>query len=54
MKGAERRIEMELIKFILWLSAGAVIGWFARGIVTTEDGWTHKQVPAKVSSSEDS
>jgi uncharacterized membrane protein YeaQ/YmgE (transglycosylase-associated protein family) len=45
---------MELIKFILWLSAGAVIGWFARGIVTTEDGWTHKQVPAKVSSSDES
>jgi uncharacterized membrane protein YeaQ/YmgE (transglycosylase-associated protein family) len=42
---------MELIKFILWLSAGAVIGWFASRIVTTENGWTHKQLPAEVSSS---
>jgi len=33
---------MELLKFILWLSAGAVIGWFASRIVTTERGWTHK------------
>ena len=33
---------MELLKFILWLTAGAVIGWFASRIVTTEHGWTHK------------
>jgi hypothetical protein len=45
---------MELIKFILWLSAGAVIGWFASRIVTTENRWTHKPVQAKVSSSEES
>ena len=45
---------MELIKFIMWLSAGAIIGWFASRIVTTEDGWTHIQVPAKVSNSEES
>jgi len=31
---------MELIKFVLWLTAGAVIGWFARQIVTTEHGWS--------------
>jgi hypothetical protein len=43
---------MELIKFILWLSAGAVIGWFASRIVTTEDGWTHKPLPETVSSSD--
>ncbi len=45
---------MELIKFILWLIAGAVIGWFASRIVTTEYGWTHKQVPVIVSSYEES
>ena len=45
---------MELIKFILWLSAGAAIGWFAKEVVTAENGWTHKQVPAKVSGSKDS
>ena len=33
---------MELLKFILWLTAGAVIGWFASRIVTAEYGWTHK------------
>jgi len=46
--------DMELIKFIIWLIAGAVIGWFASRIVTTENGWTHKQVPAMVSISEES
>ena len=45
---------MELFKFIIWLIAGAVIGWFASRIVTTENGWNHKQVPAKVSSSDES
>ncbi len=43
---------MELIKFIMWLSAGAVIGWFASRIVSTEYGWTHKPAPVEVSSSE--
>ena len=46
--------KMELIKFILWLSAGAVIGWFASRIVTTENGWTHKPVHVEDSSSEES
>ncbi len=45
---------MELIKFIMWLSAGAVIGWFASRVVTTENGWTHKAVPVKVPISEES
>ena len=48
---------MELIKFIIWLTAGAVIGWFANRIVTTEQGWTHKEpklVEVEVSSSEES
>jgi len=54
VKDTERIKEMELIKFIIWLIAGAVIGWFASRIVTTEYGWTHKQVPAMVSISEES
>jgi hypothetical protein len=33
---------MELLKFILWLTAGAVIGWFASRIVSTENGWAKK------------
>ena len=45
---------MELIKFILWLITGAVIGWFASRIVTTGNEWAHKPVPVKVSSSEKS
>ena len=36
---------MELLKFILWLTAGAIIGWFANQIVTTESGWNHKSRP---------
>jgi hypothetical protein len=46
---------MELLKFIMWLIAGAVIGWVASRIVTTENGWVttyQQQVPVKVSSSE--
>lgn len=45
---------MELIKFIMWLITGAVIGWFASQIVMTENGWTHKPMPVKVSISEES
>jgi uncharacterized membrane protein YeaQ/YmgE (transglycosylase-associated protein family) len=45
---------MELIKFIMWLTAGAVIGWFANRIVTTEHGWTHKPMPGEDRSSEKS
>jgi hypothetical protein len=45
---------MELIKFIMWLIAGAVIGWFASRIVTAENGWTHKPRPVTVSNSEQS
>jgi hypothetical protein len=47
MKGEK----MELIKFIMWLVTGSVIGWFASRIVTTENGWTHKPIPVKVSNS---
>jgi len=45
---------MELLKFILWLTAGAVIGWFASRIVTTENGWTHKPVTVEDRSSDNS
>jgi hypothetical protein len=43
---------MELIKFILWLTAGAEIGWFASRIVTTENAWNHKPIPVEDYSSE--
>ncbi len=45
---------MELLKFILWLTAGAIIGWFASRIVTKERGWTHKPMPVEDPSSEKS
>jgi hypothetical protein len=32
----ERRKEMDLINFVVWLTAGAVIGWFANRMVTTQ------------------
>lgn len=36
---------MNLINFIVWLSAGAVIGWFASRMVHVEHKLTHKLVP---------
>lgn len=45
---------MELTKFIMWLTAGAVVGWIASRIVTTEHHFTHKPKSAKVSNSEKS
>ena len=45
---------MELMKFILWLTAGAIIGWFANRIVTAENGWTRKPTPVEDRSSEES
>jgi len=45
---------MELLKFILWLTAGAVIGWFANRIVTTEYEWNHKSTAEEDRSSEES
>jgi hypothetical protein len=35
---------MELLKFILWLTAGAVIGWFASWVVMTENARINKPV----------
>jgi hypothetical protein len=42
---------MELTKFIMWLTAGAVVGWIASRIVTTEQRVTHKLKSVKVPSS---
>ena len=33
---------MNLINFIVWLSTGAVIGWFARRMVEVERRRSHK------------
>jgi hypothetical protein len=52
VKHSERRKKMELLKFVLWLTAGAVIGWFASQIVTTEHRWTYKPTPGEDPSSE--
>ncbi len=39
---------MDLINFIVWLSAGAVIGWFASWMVRVEHRRTRKPSPAEV------
>jgi hypothetical protein len=41
---------MNLINFIVWLSAGAVIGWFASRMVEAERRRAYKPVPVQVSS----
>ena len=43
---------MELIKFITWLTAGAVIGWFASQMVKREHRQNHKIMPAEERGSE--
>jgi hypothetical protein len=45
---------MELIKFIMWLTTGAVIGWFASQMVKREPRQNHKAVPGEDHSSEKS
>jgi hypothetical protein len=40
---------MELINFIVWLTAGAVIGWFANRMVTAQ----HRRREDKPTPSED-
>jgi len=42
---------MNLINFIVWLSAGAVVGWFASRMVRAERKAAHKLSPDKGSSS---
>lgn len=36
---------MNLFNFIVWLSAGAVIGWFASRMVQLEQKRNHKPTP---------
>ena len=43
---------MELIKFLMWLTAGAVIGWFASQMVKLEHRRNHKAAPGEDRSSE--
>ncbi len=43
---------MNLINLIVWLSAGAVVGWFASRMVEAEQRRTHKSLPGKAHSSE--
>jgi len=38
---------MKLINFIVWLSAGAVVGWFAQRMVELEQRRTRKPVPVE-------
>jgi len=45
---------MNLINFIVWLSAGAVIGWFASRMVQVEHRRTHKAMQSEDRSSEKS
>ena len=45
---------MNLLNFIVWLSAGAIIGWFASRMVTTEHKLTHKPSPGEDHSSKKS
>jgi hypothetical protein len=42
---------MNLINFIVWLTTGAVIGWFASRMVAAENRRTHNLVPTEESSS---
>jgi hypothetical protein len=43
---------MELLKFITWLTTGAVIGWFANRMVEAELRRANKPRAVEVSSSE--
>jgi hypothetical protein len=43
---------MNLLNFMVWLSAGAIIGWFAREMVEAEHRRIQESVPDKDSSSE--
>ncbi len=38
---------MNLINFLIWLSTGAVIGWFARGLVMLEQRQINRSLPDK-------
>jgi uncharacterized protein YneF (UPF0154 family) len=45
---------MELIKFLMSLIAGAVIGWFASRMVKVEQELTHKPLPGEDPNSDES
>lgn len=40
---------MNLVNLVVWLSAGAVVGWFASRMVRAERKMTHKSLLDKVS-----
>ena len=42
---------MDLINFIVWLTAGAVIGWFARRMIEVEHRRIHNPIPVREFSS---
>jgi len=50
----ERRKCMNLINFIVWLSTGAVIGWFASRMVQVEHRRAHKILPGEADGSKKS
>jgi len=53
--GIERRKEMDLINFIVWLTAGAVIGWFSHRMITAQHGRrADKPTPSEDGGSENS
>ncbi len=39
---------MNLINFIVWLSVGAVIGWFASKMVKAERRYAYKPISSEV------
>lgn len=45
---------MNLFNFLVWLSAGAVIGWFASQMVSAEHRQTDKALPIEGPNSEQS
>ncbi len=46
---------MDLFNFILWLTVGAVIGWFSHRMVTAQrEGQADKPTPSEDDSSEKS
>jgi hypothetical protein len=47
----ERRKQMNLFNFIVWLSTGAVIGWFASRMVQAEQRRSIKPVASSDSNS---
>ncbi len=43
---------MKLINFIVWMAAGAIVGWFASLMVQMEGKRKYKYIPAGDGSSE--